>query len=238
MALAFVAGSRNFDDASGTSLASYTVPGGDALSLNVQINDLLVAWFKHEGGPTTISTFVDTAGNTWNPGSWRNHANGDLSGIFYWTQATAANAADIVTVTTVDATVYRRIVVLQFRPDAGETINQAGEITNEGTSGAPNTGNITWSTTDGVAVAAYGEYSTTNITTPTINGQASTFFPNNGANPYTKTWYNIVTAGFTGGCSTATYNDAWICNLIAFDSAVASAKSIAVPPRRIWRGYR
>ena len=220
MALTFIVGRRSYNQNNSTTVTTNETDGS---TFSVSVGDLLVVWLKHEGTTTTAS-IADTAGNTWQQGTWRHHANGDLHGIFFWTQATNAHAANVVTVTLAAARASKRLVMTQFRPTAGKVATKAAEYTNEGTSGSPGSGagTITWTTTEGVALASYSPYNPTTPTSATINGAAATLWPNDPYAPYVQVWYQIVSAGFTGGSASVGVNDVWVSTLIAFSFAAAA----------------
>lgn len=73
----------------------------------------LVVFVRHEGAATSLS-IADTAGNTYTPGTYRSHANGDLNGQMFYVENCLGNASNVVTVTLGAARTWRGISVYEI----------------------------------------------------------------------------------------------------------------------------
>ncbi len=228
MAFTFVAtvgGDTGDPDPTGTP--GTTLDAG--ASLAVQSGDLLIAWCKWETNTAAAPSVAGTDGSqafTLDAPDNIDHGNGDLSGAFLYKISATADAAFTPRFTLSATGSWRRFHVLQFRPDASETVTKDGSSVASGSSAAPNSGNITTTGTDVVAVGAYGEYSALTTSSELIDGVAATE-PTGSPRANSSVWYRILTAAFTGGAASATLSGSqdWICGVVAFKS-VAGASSV------------
>jgi len=116
------------------------------------------------------------------------------------------------------AQVFRTVIVLQFRPAAGETVTKDDSSIALGNSTTINSGTITTTGTDEVAVGFSGEYQVNSTTAEQINGVAATE-PAGSPQGEAAGWYRILTATFAGGAATATMDtNNWLGAVIAFKS--------------------
>ena len=224
MEFTFIASAGNNDDSSGTTL-------GTTATLNLATGDVVVAWHKWEGADTTVSCAKDTGSpaNTHTLGTKINHGNGDLSGQFTYLLSATADTTATFRQTLSASRPYRRLIVLQFRPDAGETVSLDVQNTGSGTSLTPTSGSITTTGTDEIVIGGYGEYSANSTSSETIGGTAATE-PAASPQGYSSAWYRILTGTMTGGTASGSIGSTqdWVCNIIAIKS-VSAGGGTAVP---------
>ena len=219
MAFTFIASAVGGDDDAGTTSDTTT-------SFNVAAGDVLVAWVKSEGAPTTVAV-ADTGGTnalTFDAGDVENHSNGDLSTAWGYRLIAQANATATFRLTT-QSRPFRTLIMWQFRPDAAETITKDASNVSQGSGTTMSSGNISTTGDDEIVLGGYGEYVGNNSANHQINGvaatgvvQASGIIPN-----FTASWYRILAATFTNGQATCTNNSSdWICGIIAIKSGGAA----------------
>ena len=234
MAFTFIASAGNSDDASGTTLDCSS-------SLNVEAGDLLVAWTKNEGAPTTHAMAKSTGSPantfTYDAADTEDHSNADLSGAFGYVLAAAADATATFRMTLGAARPYRRVLVMQFRPDGGETVTRDAGNNGQGNSSALSSGNVTTTGTDEVICGGYGEYGTRTASSEQVGGVAATEPAASPQGGYTAAWYLIATSTFTGAATATLDADTeWVCGAIAFKSeAVASDVTIVSKRMSGWQ---
>ena len=216
MALSHVATASNYATGSGTSLACSS-------SLNVAAGDLLVAvaaWEEGSGGTLGVS---DGGSNTCTMTAEANQGGQPYLALGYLLSATA-NATATFTFTNSTSRGYRGIVVLQFRPDGGETVTlDAGPSAAGGSSTTAQSGNITTAGTDAVAVAGARAYLSVNPSARYIGDVAvDTDHVSAGL---TRTWWRFLTEAMTDGHGQLTWDgtSAWVASIIAFKSAAGGA---------------
>ena len=229
MAFTFIASATHTINASGTII--------DCSSpLNVAAGDLLVAWFRFEN-VTTTATIADTVGgNVFTMDTLQSNGADFFSRLGYVLSATE-NATSTFRGTLAVAGYSRRIVVMQFRPDAGDTVtldNSTGPATGSSTAIASTA--ITTTGTDEVVFCGASTYSTATYSVQSINSVAADGIvsPAGDAN----TWYRILSSTFTNGTGTATssVNGKWICNIAAFKSTASGGGGVTYP--QLERGMR
>lgn len=225
MAFTFIALVKGEND-SGSAITTLDATA----SLNVQAGDLLIAWVKHEGLSTTLAVAKNSGSpanaHTFDAADYVSHANNDCHGSFGYVLSAAADATMTPRLTLGAARPYVRFLVMQFRPDAGETVSKSGSNKNSGNGTAISSGTFSPSGNDIVACGGFGEYGATTTSSEQINGVAATE-PTGSPATYSSVWYRILTAGFTNGQATATVSTSdWICAGIAFSAAAA----VHVPP--------
>ena len=168
MSFTFIAAVSGGNDAAGTTLDTSS-------SLNVAAGDTLAAWCGHEGANGTFAVAKTTGGNdfTFDAEDEENHSNGDLNGSWGYLLSAAADATFTGRFTS-SSREFRRIIILQFRPDSGDTVSKDGSAAGQGTSTAANSGNFTTAGTDGMACGGYKEYTSATTSSELINGGAAT----------------------------------------------------------------
>jgi len=216
MALSHVATASNYATGSGTSLACSS-------SLNVAAGDLLVAvaaWEEGSGGTLGVS---DGGSNTCTMTAEASQGTQPYLAFGYLLSATA-NATATFTFTNSTSRGYRGIIVLQFRPDGGETVTlDAGPSAAGGSSTAAQSGNITTTGTDVVVVAGARAYLTVNPSARYIGDVAvDTDHVSAGL---TRAWWRFLTETMTDGHGQLTWDgtSAWVASIIAFKSAAGGA---------------
>jgi len=223
MSWSFVASIADWTDSALSAFTLGTGSAGGASSLNVQAGDLLVAICKWENGgaatPSMARATSTPANNyTFDAGDTVIYAAADAQLSIGYVLAAAADATHTPKLTLSASRQYFRVVVLQFRPDAGETVSKDGtSAIASGSSTAPASGNTTTTGTDGIAIGSYGEYTGATLSSALINGAAATslILSGNGS----AAWYKAYTSGFTGGAAvTMSSSGDWACGIISFKS--------------------
>lgn len=207
---------------SGTSADSNTVQVA-----NVVAGNLIVLWFKTEGTIGTPTVSDGTSSLSVRPVN--SHGNGDLHGFFAYLLSANSGNPVTYTVTPGGSGSFKRIVAMQFSYTGGSISFDTDIATADGTSTAPNSGNITTTGTDELVLGGYGEYSDSTVSSRLINGSAA---DGNVDSSQTSLWRRAVGATFTGAAScTIGPSAAWICSAIAFKISASSSESTISPLR-------
>lgn len=230
MSFSFIKAVSNSNDAAGTTLDT-------SASLNVAVGDLLVAWCTNESGSTTRSIAKNSgspANNfSFDAGDAINHTDGALSGQFGYLLSAAADATATFRLTTTSKDI-RRVIIAQYRPDAGATVTKdksANSATNASGISAVS-GNVTTTGTDEVAVGGYGQDSGATLSSMAINAIAATE-PTGSPIPAgagSHLWYRLLLATFAGGNASGTQSSGgnYVMGIISFKSIPgATAGNIA-----------
>ena len=205
--------------AAGTFVQSNTSDTVTTVNLTgVGAGNLIVLWVKWEGttsGGATVSdgTSSLTMGTLSDPG---NTAVGQFA---YLLSANGGNRT--YTVTFPSGYSYPRLRIAEFSYSG--TVSLDAQNIGSGNSTACASGNIATTGTDEIVLGGYAEYSSNVLSSPLINGAASTFIS---GGTYGKMWYSILTATFSSGNASATLNgnSNWVCNIIAFKVTAASTE--------------
>ena len=201
-------------------------------SLNVAAGDLLVIWAKHEDATTTFaaakSTGTPTNTFTFDAGDKVDHTNTFLHASFGYLLSAAADATMTVRLTLGASRQYVRIVVMQFRPDAGDTVSKNTSAVGQGTGTSAASAGFSPSGDDLVVCGGFGEFDAITLSSHQINAVAATAVSSGSV---TAAWYRILTAGFTNGTAsvTASASADWITNGIAFAATGAGGGAAARP---------
>jgi hypothetical protein len=221
VAFTFIASAGGTNDASGTTLDC-------SGSLNVADGDVLVAWCKYEGAGAATMAVAKSTGSpantfTFNATDRKDHSNNDLSGGFGYLLSAAADATATFRLTLGAARVYRRLIVMQFRPDAGETVTRDTGNSAQGSATTVASGAITTTGTDEIVCGGYGEYLAATTTSELVNAGAAIEPAASPQGSYTSCWYRILTATFVAGQATASFvgGGEWVCAAIALKSEAA-----------------
>lgn len=207
---AFVKSVGANNDANDTNMSS-------ALA-TVTAGNLIVAWFKYEGAPTTIT--LNDGTTTFTARTLTSHANGDLNGQFHYLLSSVASGSVTYTGTFAAARAFKRIII--FEIDTTGSAAYDTEALASGTSVSPSSGNLTTAVANSVVLGGYGEYNNSTLSVRVINGVAN---ENNRAGDNTTgatasiscVWENVFSSTFTGAASaTLAGSDPWVCNAIAF----------------------
>jgi hypothetical protein len=221
MAWAFVAAVDGTNTLSGTTLDCSS-------ALNISAGDLIVAAGSWEGGVSDASIAVTDASNAMTMLTVAS-GGGNYLRIGYKIAADA-NAAATFRLTLGTARAYRFFQVLQFRPDAGETVTlDAGPSPATATSTACQSGNISTTGDDEIVIAFEKQYtgqcteSAWQIADANADGQAA-------RENLAYAWYKAFTSAQSNihGQLTFSVSSAWLCDIVAFKSAAAGGLSIPV----------
>lgn len=216
MAFTFIALVTGTANGAGTTL--------DASSaLNVAASDLLIAWCKSEASTSyAVAKNAGSPANTFTFDVGDFVSSGGVADSFGYVLSAAADATATFRVTTSSSS-FRRFFVLQYRPDAGETVTKDTSNVGTGAGTAAASGVITTTGTDEVVVGGTGLGTGTDGSSQLINAVAATEPAGAPLSVDTDVWYRILTATFAGGTASVTLAQsvAWICNVIAFKSVAA-----------------
>lgn len=211
MAWTFVASASNYAAASGTALNTST-------ALNVSAGDVLIAyagWQDAVSGDTvTIDQSDGTDAFTMVAATKAVQAS-DIGGAMGYLVAAGADAAFTVRFTLSAAGIRRGILVLQFTPDAGDTIAVDGATVAVGSSAALDSGSITTAGSD-VLVACGGAHASgidTGRQYAGVNDDGSDLT----ANVYYGLWYRVTTDD-GAATSNAGGNDNWVCSVMGLSA--------------------
>ena len=129
------------DQDSGTNDATGAVLT-TAAAVATAVNDCMVMGFKREGAATTYTADFG-AGNTASVGNAEvEHSNNDLGGISHY--SLIASGTSITPGETLGASrLFRRLSAYSFQPASGKVFQLAQAVSAQGTSAAPNAGNLT-----------------------------------------------------------------------------------------------
>jgi hypothetical protein len=207
MAFTFVNANGASDDAGDTS-AAVTITG-------VQAGDSVAVWLKWEGGSTTTTMSDGTSSLT--GATARNHANGGLSGRWFYLLSSVATGSVTYTCTWGASRDFKRLIGFVFRPTGTVTFNTGTDASSSGASTAVTSGNYSTTGSGSWAVlGGFGEFNVVTLSTNLINGGAADGVTNAGV---CEAWYKILSATFTGGASSATQStsDDWVCGALALN---------------------
>ena len=218
MAFSFINSAVGNNTGSGTVLNCGT-------SLDIQAGDLIVAHACWEGGTTTVA-ISDGGSNALT-------MEDVVAGSTIWTAmgyklAGVANAAATFTLTLGAARTYRDILVLQFRPDSGETVTKvAGPSSAVGSSNTPLSSTISPAGTDLVVVGGVGHYDY-NESNWLIGGVSADGYRWPGQPYFSGIWYKIYSSSQSSIAAQCTLGGsaAWACNILAFNSVGAAGPPV------------
>lgn len=209
-AFTYVGTNNNVNTGSGTTLS---------LTYSATAGSLIVIWNKHEGTPTTITNSDGT--NTFSAGTKVNHSNNDLSSQWHYLLVGLSGSLTY-TQTLAASRAFRTIILFEYSYTGTASLDQ--QATAQGSSTAPNSGNLTTTGTDQVSFGGYGEYSTATVTNPLINGAAADGSVLLGSGNFTAAWRKTFAATYTGAASCTLSGSAdWICNQISFKATAGGA---------------
>jgi hypothetical protein len=239
MGWSFIAWSGGGTNTDGTTLDATT-------TLNISVGDLLIGACRWEGADTTESIAENDGDNAFEMFSTVNGGNDD-----FWLgkgrkTVVNANATATLRFTLSVSRSWREFIVLQFRPDAGDTVtHDAGPNGATGTSLSPQSGTVSTTGDDTIIVGMYVGYYTNSSSNEQIGGSAADGaidpswppdYPN-----WTKMWYKIYTSTQTDVAGSATKSDAsgdeWVCDILAFKS-VAAAGGVPIAIYKKYYDYR
>jgi lysophospholipase L1-like esterase len=209
VALAFIA------SASGTNTGTQI---DCSSTLNLAVGDILVAAIAWQTGVSTVGIATTAPADSFTMLATANYITRDYQALGYVVVGTANAAATIRATMGTSRESY--LSVLQFRPDAGETITlEAGPSAGSAGSGSLlQSGNISPTGNDFVVVAAGHNAAGFPLTGEQIADAAAAGYVRNGK---AGIWYSFFTANQTAIHGQASFadNDSWVCDILAIKSA-------------------
>lgn len=214
MATAFVNGVGAKDDVDD---ASFSVQ----LS-SVNAGALIVGLVKWEGLATTISTLSDGSsgigsGVVLDPdGPIHDAGSDDLNGQMFYILSSVASGTVTYSVTLAAARPFKQIALAQFTYSGTASFQDSASAAGVGAS--MNSGNITVTGTDSVAVGFWGNYATgTPTDTRGLLGASVGVADSFGNSDGTQGWYRLMTSGATGACTHDNPpGNEWLAHAIGF----------------------
>jgi pimeloyl-ACP methyl ester carboxylesterase len=212
-----------------TYVASASGNAGDTSStLHLEIGDVLVVGVSWGGASSTVAAATTAPADSFTMLATSNYSTRDYHALGYVVIGTADAAATIrATMGTSVGNVW--INVMQFRPDAGDTISLvAGPSAGSAGSGSSvQSGNISPAGADLLAFAGAHNAAGVTFANEQIGDSAAAGYIRN---QRSGAWYQLYTSNQTNIHGQATFgdNDSWVCDILALESAAAGGLSIPV----------
>jgi hypothetical protein len=194
-------------------------------SLNVVAGDRLVAWVAFEDNNFTVSSVGAKSGNV-NTMTVRatNNSASRIYGAMAYKIAADQNATATFRGTLSDSLTWAncRIVVMQFRPDAGDTVavDDLDDAPGTGSSSTALSGTIDTTGNDEVVIGASSSWDAGAPTSEKIGGTNADGAVDITGGDSGGMWYRILTEAASTIAAQATVpNTNWVCNIISFKSA-------------------
>jgi hypothetical protein len=183
---------------------------------NVAAGDLIMVAVAHDSGAVTIDSVSDGT-NTLTLRSTL--SSGSIRMAQAWQVQPASPTGTVTFTATFGASALaRNIHVRVLRPTGTPSLDAALETAAQISTTAVNSGNITTTGTDGVAMCTTYFETAGAVTTPLINGGAGTDLQSTGVEM--SSWYATYAAGFTGeGAATGPNTSRHTTTIIAFTIA-------------------
>ena len=212
-----------------TSVSNYASGAGTTLdtvgSLNVLAGDVLVGSCTWSGGDT-VATLAETgAGNALTMFA-RIISTDTYLRMGYKIGADENNTT--WRMTTADSRTYRYFCIMQFRPDAGETVTlDAGPSAGTGSGTAPQSGNVDTSGIDEIIVGTSSSFDFATVTSELIADGAATGAVDvgSGGDILLGIWYKIFTedpGDAIHAQATLGSSQRWCCDICAIKSVEAA----------------
>ena len=213
MGFAYIAGASGVNTAADTTLAT-------SATLNVAAGDVLVCWAAHESGAASGLAVSDGGSNSFTMEA--ETTTSDEYGAFGVVLVASANATATFTASFGASVAYRNLIVMQFRPDAGETVAADQKNTGTGDSDAALSGAITTTGTDEVVLGAVKCDGNTTSTDEAIGGTAADGVERSGQ--LASMWYRILTGTAASIAATRTLTSSpWVCNIFSVKSTATGS---------------
>lgn len=215
----FVGGCGNNSDGSSLTVACTvaSVQAGDLAFTSTSFEGATTTATVSDGTSSLTATAYGVTAGTRNSEPWL--------AAHYLLSSTATGS--VTYTTTLGATrTFKQIAVQVWRPSAAASLDgtAVAAASAAGGSTTPNSGNITTTTSDGLAFASYAEFGQA-TTAELINGVAEDQkqIANAGASRNSSTWSRTFAAGFTGAASgTLASAQRWTIGVTAFKISAAA----------------
>jgi hypothetical protein len=177
----------------------------------------IVVFFKHEGGPTTLTPSDNKGSSSWTSLTKESHSGGEPDGQFFWAPIGTPGTGHTATVTPSASRAFRGIIAWLVSATGG-TIELDAETTAEGSSAAPDAGSLS---TTGVSVVSFFGLGLYNI----FNATAASGWTEDldGSNNYGYAGYSRAAETTTPINPAATWaiSDRWACCAASFREPAA-----------------
>ena len=220
MSWTFVNSGSNGSSGSATTLAASVA--------SVQAGDVAIVGIKWEdGGPGTVTCSDGTSSLTEYAPAEQGVGGADQWIDMFYLLSSVATGTVTYTVTFNAARTWRGICAMAWRPSAAASLDGTA-VQNDGTSAVVNSGNITTTGADGLAVGFYGEFGRT-FSSVLINGVAvAQSVTNSASGQKDQMFARTYSAGFTGAASGGLdASEQWNVGLLAFNIGGGGAAFIA-----------
>lgn len=193
--------------------------GAIGVAVTASAGDLAVGFLKWEGTSTTATASDGTTSMTaWSKGVISSGGSEPFMDAFYILSSVASGSVTYTFTPGANRT-FRDVAVMTYTPSGTVTTDGTAASAN-GNSTAPNSGNITTTSSDGVAFGFYGDFGNT-VGTEKINAIAAEHVQNAGTN-LSEMWSKTYAAGFTGVAqATLGGSGLWLCGVIAFQNTAS-----------------
>ncbi len=222
------------------SSAAYNTGGATTIdtdeTFDIVAGDLLVAIGSDVTADTTIAIADEDGGNSFTMLTKRT-LTATYSAVGYKIAATEATGK-VIRVTYGVSAEFRNVVVMQFRPDGGDTVSfEEGDNPATGFSTNPTSNAITTTGTDdlviGVSTMRYGKA----YSSPEIDGGAADGSKwEEAGNSYLALWYKLYTGaqiGIVADITEAVGAADWSCDFLYFKSVAAVGGIVVLRRRRM-----
>lgn len=196
-------------------------PQATSSTLNIASGDVLVAWVGYEDDRVSNCTITDGASNTFEVEQETANEDNGPRGRFGVILNAIANSSATFTVT-VGTAPYCGLIILQFRPDAGETVSVDVKDEEIGKWGSVLTGGvISTSGIDEIVVAGAKNYYSADFGNPTIGGESASIVQFSGC--WNAAIYRILTSAESNIYAQVDHDNAfYVMNTIAIKSVQSS----------------
>lgn len=192
--------------------AASNTTAGSSTTATVQLTSvsaghMIAVFVGHEGAPTTITVSDGTTSLT--ARTKVNHANGDLSGQWFYLLSSVASGTVTYTATFGAARASKKMHAFRFTVTgtAGYDSEPTGGGQQTNPSSTSHTTGATWTTSQSVCavLCSYVNYSGENTSNRQINGVAETGNTSTGGGGNGDVaWYRILSSTFASGAGTCT----------------------------------
>ncbi len=196
-------------------------------ALNIQAGDALIVMAGWDGGDS-VATVIETDEAT-NPCTMLTMAagTGNTRLRMGYILSAEADAEAYFRLKLTTGRSYRKFIVMQFRPDAGDTVSyDTGETPANGASAAPQTGNFSTSGSDEVVAAFCYLYSGRTASSQLIADAAADGVTDIGSEGHG--WYKLFTATQSSIHAQATLNssDTFVIDEVALKATAGGGGSV------------
>ncbi len=230
MGFTHIADATGYDVNSGTTLDCSS-------TLHVEIGDLLVGVGCNYNGNSTFAMASTVPDNSFTMLTRLN--NTDIVAAVGYVVVSVHDVAATFRLTNGTARTYRSFIVMQFRPDAGDTVSIDGvQAIASGSSGTPQSGDIDTVAGDELLIGTVAENGPTGMSERQLGDVAADGFVQCSGN-WVSEFYRITADAQTGiHAQAATDNNRWVCGIVGFKSVAGGGGGIMKQASNYYRRLR